>query len=327
MRYTLLIALCFTMVFSYCAKDPSPGPQPGDPPQLYEYKILPSATNPAINTFNNEHLVYVDTRAAAKGKLFVFLPGTTGTPGFYSLILKRAAALGYYSIGLMYPNNSDMYVASAASPDNTQFGKCRQEIFDGTDQTTGVNVNSDNCIKNRLIKLLQYLNQQYPNQGWGQFLTASGTDVNWVKIVVAGHSQGGGHAWYISKKVLVDRSIAFSSIDWNSLLNQSAAWIGTAGVSPASRLYSFNHTGDELFAYANVQQQWSDLTLTGPATNIDTEPAPYSSSHTLITTATPGINIIVPNHNITCLDPYVPKNAALAVTDNFVKAWDYLIGN
>jgi hypothetical protein len=54
---------------------------------------------------------------------------------------------------------------------------------------------------------------------------------------------------------------------------------------------------------------------------------PFSGSHTLITQATPGINIIVPNHNITCLDPYVPKNASLQVTDNFLKAWDYLIAN
>jgi hypothetical protein len=325
MRFILLIAITCIVLLGACSKGSSPGPQPGDPPQLYEYKVLPSATNPAITTFNNEHLVYFDTRSAARNKLFIFLPGTTGTPGFYSLILKRAAALGYHSIGLMYPNGSEMYVASSASPDNTQFGKCRQEIFDGTDQTTGVNVNSDNCIKNRLIKLLQYLNLQYPTQGWGQYL--SGSDVAWIKCVVAGHSQGGGHAWYISKLALVDRSIAFSSIDWNSLLNRSAAWIAQAGVSPATRLYSFNHPQDEIFAYANVQQQLTDLTLTGPAVNIDTEPVPFSGSHTLITQATPGINIIVPNHNITCLDPYVPKNASLQVTDNFLKAWDYLIAN
>ncbi len=293
--------------------------------QTFEYSILPSLTNNAITSFNNEHYIYLDTRTTLKNKLFVFLPGTTGYPAVYKLIVKKAASLGYHSIGLMYPNNSDLYTASASSTDNTQFGKCRQEIFDGTDQTSGVSVNADNCIKNRLYKLLLYLQTLHPDQNWQQFM--SNGEVDWSKCIVAGHSQGGGHAWYIAKQVSVERAISFSSIDWNSALSQSAAWVFNPGATPVSKIYSINSTKDQIFSYANVQTQLADMGLTGPAVSIDSNTPPYSGSHTLTTSATPAINVLFPDHNMTCLDAYIPKTTGGDVIPTLVSAWEYLIGN
>ena len=293
-------------------------------PQLYQYSILPSSTDPAINSFNNEHYVNVDTRTTLKNKLFVFLPGTTGFPSVYKLIVNKASSLGYHAIGLMYPNNSDLYVASATSSDLTQFGKCRQEIFDGSDQTPGVSVDASNCIKNRLYKLLVTLQQQHPNQNWQQFI--SGTEVNWSKVTIAGHSQGGGHALYIAKKVSVERAIAFSSIDWNTTLGQSAVWVFEAGSTPISKCYSFISTRDQFFSYNNVVTQLADLGMTGPAVSVDDFIPPYSGSHTLITSATPALSVLLPDHNLTCLDAYVPKTNSGLVSSSFDKAWTYLIG-
>lgn len=293
--------------------------------QTFEYSILPSLTNNAITSFNNEHYIYLDTRTTLKNKLFVFLPGTTGYPAVYKLIVKKAASLGYHSIGLMYPNNSDLYTASATSTDNTQFGKCRQEIFDGTDQTSGVNVNADNCIKSRLYKLLLYLQALHPDQNWQQYI--SNGEVDWSKCIVAGHSQGGGHAWYIAKQVSVERSISFSSIDWNSNLSQSAAWIFNPGATPVSKIYSINSTKDQIFSYANVQTQLADLGLTGPAVSIDNNASPYSDSHTLTTSAAPAINVLFPDHNMTCLDAYIPKTTGGDVIPSIDAAWEYLINH
>jgi hypothetical protein len=319
---TKFLFLALIVLASCNKKDPFPTNAPG---QLYEYKVLPSATSNAISLFNSEHFAYLDTRATSKNKLFVFLPGTTGSPAFYTLILKKAAALGYHSIGLMYPNNSDLYVAAATNADNTAFGRGRKEIFEGTDQIAGVNVNADNCIKTRLIKLLQYMQVQHPSENWQQYLL--GSDVNWSKVLVAGHSQGGGHAFYISKLVKVDRAISFSSIDWNTVLNSSAAWVSQPGATPVSQLYSFNHPLDEIFSYANVQTQLTAMNLPGAPVNIDLIATPYNASHRLISTSTAAIIVLVPNHNITCLDQYVPKTGNTDVKPEFVKCWDYLLGN
>jgi len=317
---------CFFLLLISCKKTSvtdSNNNGGNETPQLFEYNVLPSATNPAITAYNSENFISVDTRLTLRNKLFVFLPGTTGSPNFYKLIVKKAASLGYHAIGLMYPNSSDLYTASTASSDLLEFGRCRQEIFDGTNQTSGVSVDSNNCIKSRLYKLLQYLSVQHPNQNWQQFI--SNGEIVWANCVIAGHSQGGGHAFYISKKLAVDRAISFSSIDWNSNLNQSAEWVTSTGLTPTSKLYSFNGTNDEIFNYANVQTQLTDMNLIGAPINIDASIMPYQNSHRLITSATPGFNFIVPNHNLTVLDQYVPKSTTGEVLSSFSNAWTYLL--
>jgi hypothetical protein len=323
----ILLFLSFALVFNSCERiedvqpeNPVARTQAG---ALYEYLVAPSATNPSIFLFNNNHYVCVDTRTTLKNKLFIFFPGTGGSPEFYKLIVKRAAALGYHAIGLMYPNSSDIYSWSGTNPDNTQFGKCRQEIFDGTNQTLGVTVDANNCIKGRLYALLQYLASRYPTLNFQQFI--NGTDVSWSKLTLAGHSQGGGHAFYIAKRVVVERTIAFASIDWNTLLNRSADWVRSAGVTPISKFYSINSTRDEVFSYTRVQTQLNDMGLSGSAVSIDNTTIPYSNTRRLTTSATPAFSLVVPNHNIACLDQYVPKTNTGAVTTRFSNAWTYLI--
>ncbi|MFM7216502.1 MAG: BPSS1187 family protein, partial [Bacteroidota bacterium] len=324
MKKFLLFFLISFVLLSCERSDVSPSVDPVKMERgaLYEYLIAPSATNPSILLFNNNHYVTIDTRTTLRNKLFVFLPGTGGSPEFYKLIVKKAASLGYHAIGLMYPNSSDMYSWSASNPDNSQFGKCRQEIFDGTNQTFGVTVDANNCIRGRLVKLVQYMAARYPGLNYQQFL--NGNDVVWSNCVVAGHSQGGGHAFYIAKQVAVTKAVAFASIDWNTLLGRSADWVTAAGVTPVSKFYSINSTRDEVFSYTNVQTQLADMGLTGTATSIDNNSSPYGGTHKLITTANPAISLVVPNHNLTCLDGYVPKTSTGSVTTAFANAWTYL---
>lgn len=293
--------------------------------QLIASTVTPSATNPQIASYNNPHYVYLDTRVVPKNKLFVFLPGTSGFPSVYTLIAKKAANLGYHSIGLMYPNGSEIYIASGSNPDNTSFGRCRQEIFEGTDQSAALSINPDNSIKGRLTKLLEYLKSQNPNQNWGQYLING--QVDWSKIIIAGHSQGGGHALYISKKVSVHKAIAFASIDWNAFLGESASWISETGATPVSKIYSFNSVNDQIFSYANVVTQLNDLGLPGSPVSIDNNNSPYQNSHRLITSATPAISILVPDHNLICLDQYIPKTPSGLVIPSIDNAWTYLLNN
>lgn len=298
------------------------------PTHFFEYSILPSATDAAINTFNSAHQVMIDTNVVPKNKLFVFLPGTTGTPYYYRLILKKAADMGYHAIGLMYPNGSDLYTAAATNPDLTAFGRGRKEIYQGTDELLGVSVNPTNSIKNRLYKLLVYLNDRYPNQHWSQYLQSNAVD--WSKCVLSGHSQGGGHAFYMAKQVLVSKAISFSSIDWNSLLNQSASWVTDAGATPISAFYSFNGKRDQVFNIANVNTQLTQMGLQGSPSNIDSIVMPYNNTHRLITNANAAFPVNVPNifpdHNITCLDEFVPKDNNGKALLTFDKAWEYLLG-
>lgn len=325
-----IYCLLFVLLVTSCAKkktDIGTTGNNGSTPagKLNEYIINPSATNPNILTYDNPHYVYLDTRISPKNLLFVFLPGTSGFPSVYTLIAKKAASLGYHAIGLMYPNGSEMYMASGSNPDNTSFGRCRQEIFDGSDQSLAISINAENCITGRLNKLLQYLNANYPTQHWGQFLVNG--QIDWSKCVVAGHSQGGGHALYIAKKISVSKAISFASIDWNTYLGASASWIFDPGATPVSKLYSINSTNDQVFSYTNMQIQLGQLGILGNPVSIDNIASPYGGTHRLITSATPAISLLVPDHNITCLDQYIPNLPSGAVTTEFDNAWAYLLNN
>jgi hypothetical protein len=290
------------------------------------YKIKPSETDAAISKFNDKHAVLLNTKAPSKAKLLVFLPGTGATLKHYSKILNEAADMGYHVVGLMYPNKSEIYLNCFFNKDSTCYEQFRSEKFDGTDNTKKLKVDYANSIQNRLIKILQYLNKQYPTQNWGQFL--EGDDVFWSKCVIAGHSQGGGHAAYIGKIKAVDRVVIFSSIDWIIASKMNAAWVSKTGKTPNDRVYAFIHTKDEYFKYPNVQKQWQDYALDtlGGAVNIDIEKPPFNNSHTLITKARPTINILMPHHCFTCVNEFVPQNKKGEVDPAFKDVWAYLLG-
>ena len=64
-----------------------------NPAVIFERFITPSTVNPMVTSFNSQHYIYVDT-VTLKNKLFVFLPGTTGSPQFYKLIVKKSSSNG-----------------------------------------------------------------------------------------------------------------------------------------------------------------------------------------------------------------------------------------
>src|SRR3712207_4440858 len=117
------------------------------------------------------HYVWVDPTASSNPKLLVFLPGTNNKPGDYQLIEKEAARLGYHVIGLMYQNNVGV---DAACKGEDKEGDCsermRLEILTGSDMSHRAAVTPGNSIDNRLAKLLRYLVEQHPDEGWSRFL-------------------------------------------------------------------------------------------------------------------------------------------------------------
>ena len=162
--------------------------------QRVSFFVQPQTTDPQIDRNLQSHFVAINPGAAAQNKLFLFFPGTGGTPFFQQEINNTAADLGFHAVGLNYPNDEAVNdLCGGANADLDCYAKAWLEIKDGVDRTNLVNVNRPNSIENRLIKLLIYLRTQRPAENWGQFLLDDQT-INWTRVVVAGHSQGGGHA-------------------------------------------------------------------------------------------------------------------------------------
>lgn len=111
----------------------------------------------------------------------------------------------------------------------------------------------------RIFKLLIYLDEHFPGEGWNAYYTKNA--VLWHKIIVLGHSQGGGHAGLLGKYYRVRKVIMYSALDWNAALNQPATWYKKMGATSLSRYYAVNSVYDELMAYHLVKLVWRFMGL------------------------------------------------------------------
>jgi len=142
-------------------------------------------------------------------------PGVSNqTTNFYL----AANSLGYHVIALSYASDKSLHKLCGDDPsDASCYFPSRQTIITGVYQTGAAKelkeIVPTEGIAPRLTLALQKLAQVYPEQGWGNFLTSTGpaATVVWDKVVVSGHSQGGGHAAAIARLVHVARVIQLSS--------------------------------------------------------------------------------------------------------------------
>jgi hypothetical protein len=216
-------------------------------------------------------------------------------------------------LGLAYVNDLSInFDICAGQPSPTCEEDARLEIIEGHDYSPHIDVNRANSIENRLIKLLQYLHQQYPGEGWNTFL--DGEAIRWDLIAFAGHSQGGGHAAMIGKIHSVHRVGMFSS-------TEPAAWTAGPLLTPPDRYFGFAHTLED--NYNGITLSWANFGVPGVLTSADIVAPPFSGSHRLQTTATPadGVNY----HGCVVTDPYTPLQPD-GVTPLFRDVWIYMIG-
>jgi len=265
--------------------------------QINTFFVNPIETDLNYAAIQDSNLVVRNTTTNIN-KLFLFIGGTSSNTKSYQTISNFAGNLGYDVINISYPNT----VAAASlgsSSDSMVFNKYRQEVCYGTPLSTDVAVDTLNSIYTRTVKLLNYLNSTYPNQNWNQYLI-NPTTLDWTKILVGGHSQGGGHACYFAKFNNVERVLMFSSPnDYSNFYSNSANWIRTSGSTVMSKHFAYLNLLDEIVPFNKQLTNIQGLGLYPlyDTTNVDISSSPYSNSHCLYTTQTPGNAILY--HNTT----------------------------
>ena len=290
--------------------------------------MLPAQTDPAITLALSAHFtIWPGAAIAPAGKLFVMLPGTGGIPRFYREIVRTGAARGYHSLGLTYPNEVSVGDRCVASADPDCAGKVRREVVTGEDTSPLIAIPRGESIAGRLTSLLGYLDRTYPGEGWGQFMVSGQPD--WAKIVVAGHSQGGGHAGYMAKLFVLERSVMFAAPgDTGSTPGSNAAWYALSNKTPLARQYGFAHTGDELIPFGFVLLNWRGIGIDqfGAAVSVDGALGPFGGSHQLSTSLAPNPNppaaVFAPLHSVPVLDAVTPLTTAGEPV--FRPVWIYL---
>lgn len=285
-----------------------------------EYLIAPSSTDPAITTYNSSHFASVQEGAVLKNTLFVFLPGTNRTPSVCKAITRKAAALGYHTIGLTYSNATAGNPLCSPTGDTTCHRRLRLEVIDGIDRHPSINITPTNSIINRLYKLLVYLNKNLPGQNWGQYILNGQPD--WSKIVISGHSQGAALAGVIGKFYPIKRVIMFSMVDF---LNNGKIPDWENLPANKEKFFALINMNDELVPWYRVKSVWTLTGLLdyGTYRNVDWYPSPYNNTHALVSTYNPTTTSIDKYHNMTAVDSYIPKYSNGKYI--FDLAWAYLM--
>lgn len=286
---------------------------------LIERFIFPQATDPAIDDWLEPHVVYFDPGVSPRDLLFVHLPGSFGVPENSRLILQEVARQGVPAIGLRYPNSWTVARLCRGSPDPACHERVRREILDGEDRTPLVMVTPANSIQHRLLSLLRYLSARYPSEGWERFF--EGGELDWSKIVVSGHSQGGGHAAFIAKVKEVARVIMFASPGDRSQ-GQPAPWLRGPHVTPTERYFGFSHRRDR--GWPSFEESWKALGLDafGLPHSVDGADPPYENAHMLYTDALPATGSFADAHGAVVVDRKTPR-----LPDGrpqFAPVWRYL---
>ena len=294
-----------------------------DTSSLIIQPVWASQTDNNIPVELYRHYTFYNPDCSPKNVLLVHLVGTIGKPFQTQYFPSLAANNGFHVLSLKYHNDTSAQTACSSSGDIDCHYKFRREVIEGGDISPEITVDSVNSINNRLLRLIQYMDANYPSQGWGQY--ATGNTINWNQLMISGHSQGGGHAAVMAIAHPFQRVLMFASPnDYSITFGQSAPWTSLPHSAADSAYYSFNNTND-LVAQYNWQYT-SAVNLGegsfGDTVNVETNTCPFQNSHNLYTDR--DSSGFLTNHGMVVNDVNVPLDGnGISV---FEDVWRYMLG-
>ena len=247
---------------------------------VVEQRVQPADTGPnvdrAIPEDEYHHVALPSDSINRKSILVVYMVGSLGTPNNSLEIARFIATLGYGVLNLQYPNTT--VVGVTCMEQDRCYGEVRGETVFGENVSyapglrsydTALNqITIENSVVGRVLSLLDYLSQQQVSASnpdpeyWKQFVrqdvsspyiseTFGAAYPAWSKIVIAGHSQGGGMAPMLAMNLTAQeparRVVLLSAPNDNtgkSNGNQSAEWITQSSATALDRFWGIRHIED-----------------------------------------------------------------------------------
>jgi hypothetical protein len=313
--------------------------------------VQPSDTGAGIDnetSTDRYHRVY--TPPQARNVLVLFLGGSGSRPSDYDDISASAAGLGYGTINLSYNDTAPLLtVGLTCALSDPCYANYRGETIFGKDvvyapgvgpwDALAITVSKANSVVNRLVNLIDYLTHDADTSDdtyWSQFVVSNANSPyttthlgavypNWSKIVVSGHSQGGGHAAFLGVKLpqAVRRVVMFSSPNDN-VNGVSASWVTSTSTTGLDRFWGLRNADEGSYG-SFTPVNWGNLGGPGsggvgdPTNNaevvIGNGSGDPQQAQRLVLTPPSGATSSA-NHFSTAVDTYYYPNVP--------EAWEYL---
>ena len=279
---------------------------------LIKYWITPAAADSSIKRFNEPNYVVFERHVKSSAPLFVFLPGTDGRPANTTEFSNAVARQGYRVIGLAYNDVPAVQQICPRDPDPRCAEKVRQKRVFGEDDTRLIDDTREESIVNRLVKLIEKLGREHPDDRWDDYLENG--KPKWSRIAVSGLSQGAGMAAFIAQKNQVARVVLFSS-PWDNYGRQHtlAPWV-TAGpkATPSEKWFAAYHQSEPTAAL--IARAYSALKIPSDHIRVFTlEPARMNAKGE------------IPYHPSGVVNPSTPRRPD--GTPAYLDDWKFLVGD
>ncbi len=232
---------------------------------MKRYFVPGDETDPKIVRSDNLNMIVIDDHESEQGALLVFLGGVNSflhSP--YRPFFEQSIRAGYRLIALDYQYEPQVTTNCWRSNDDESYARNLAGKAFGMQKVMGLNLAPEECIENRLTKLLLHCVEHLPNTGWNSYL--NGESLNWQRIGIAGHSQGAALAAYIGKEREVFRVVLLSS-PWDHFperQNLLAPWLQGESKTPHEKWFGAFHIKEQNAAM--LEQSFESLKI--PAENI-----------------------------------------------------------
>ncbi len=209
-----------------CAPTAEPTGPHYQPVPVHRIRVRPSDTAAPGETLSDlvggeprDHVVTYPVDGPRTKELFVFLPGTGASSERFDWLANFAAYHGIVSVALAYENGDSVEsdcregsIPGCMDDDVDCEESVRLEALYGRSvhDSECIDVPDEEAIIHRAVRLVQWLDAKFPDDGFDVHLSPDGEDLAWDTVSFGGWSQGGGHAGLIARDHLLARAIYIS---------------------------------------------------------------------------------------------------------------------
>ncbi|MBA3459384.1 MAG: hypothetical protein H0T46_05450 [Deltaproteobacteria bacterium] len=249
---------------------------------------LDSATKPVTTASGADarHYYCTPTTAAKwNGQLVLYLVGAREDPATAHAFAERSCARGYAALAPAYRNERAIRDLCGSSPDC--YEAARREIVTGEDTSTLLHVDRSNALLHRIDVLAAHLARALPDV-WVSIRDRLARR-DFSSVVIAGFSQGTGHALILARDFAVSRVVLLAGVPDRIRSGQPdhapvtwlARWGESTAKTPGERMFGVNHAADPFIPAAELAANYALLGIPDATCEV-TEEAPTGECHRFV---------------------------------------------